>query len=171
MKSILSENEKTIFELIFSKHDPDIETLRVDLSDKLKDKKGAIVQGPSDLRYVSKLKSTGLKKIIDSLLDIANSLRLDVNNPPKKYSDKIKACIKGLNFMLNAEIYIIFLLEEGPVAWYIHDSDSCSECTPAGVCTRTLHQIIIERNLTLPDSLQKKKIDEQADWVFNEILK
>ena len=171
MKSILSDNERTVFEIIFQKHDPDIESLQQYVSDKLKDKKGTLVHGLSDVRYISKLKSTGLKKITDSLLDIASSLRLDIHNPPKKYTDKIKACIKGLNFMLNAEIYIIFLLDEGPIAWYLHDSADCSECSPDGVCNRTLQQIILERNLILPDSVKNNQIDEQAEWVFNEILK
>ena len=171
MKSILSSNEKAVFEIVFSKHDPDIKLLSHYLEGKLIDKLGNSVQDEPDMRFVSKLKSTGLKKISDSLTSIANSLRLDISNPPKKYSDKIKACIKGLNFMLNAQIYIIYLLEEGPVAWYIHDSQNCEECRINGTCLATLNQIIKERGIELPDELLTKPIDEKAEWVFKQILK
>ncbi len=171
MKSILSENEKAVFEVVFTEHDPDIKLLSHELTGKLIDKIGNIVKDEPDMRFVSKLKSTGLKKITDSLLSTTNSLRLDIRNPPKKYFEKIKACIYGLNFMLNAQIYIIFLLEEGPIAWYVHDSQTCKECKPGGLCTLTLNEIIKERNFTLPYELQKKPIDEKANWVFEQILR
>ena len=109
MKSILSNNEKAVFEVVFSKHDPEIKLLSQLLVGKLTDKSGKSVQDNPDLRFVSKLKSTGLKKISDSLSNTANLLRLDIHNPPKNYSEKIKACIFGLNFILNAQIYVIFL--------------------------------------------------------------
>lgn len=171
MRVILSNNEKAVFEVVFSKHDPEIKLLSQLLTGKLTDKVGNIVKDEPDMRFVSKLKSTGLKKITDSLLSTANSLRLDIRNQPKKYSEKIKACIKGLNFMLNAQIYIIFLLEEGPIAWYVHESKKCEECKPGGICMVTLDQILEERGLVLPVELQEKFIDEKADWVFNQLLR
>lgn len=171
MKSILSNNEKAVFEVVFTSHDPEIKMLCHFLEGKLQDKVGNIVKEEPDMRFVSKLKSTGLKKISDSLISTANSLRLDIKDPPKKYSERIKACIYGLNFMLNAQIYVIFLLEEGPVAWYVHDSKTCKECKPGGLCMVTLNQILKERNLKLPDDLQIKPIDEKAEWVFGQIMK
>ena len=170
MKLILSNNEKAVFEVVFSKHDPEIKMLSQFLTGKLTDKVGNIVKDEPDVRFISKLKSTGLKKISDSLFSTANCLRFDIKNPPKKYLEKIKACIKGLNFMLNAQIYIIFLLEEGPIAWYVHESQKCEECKPEGICMVTLNQIIKERGLVMPVDLQKKSIDEKADWVFTQIL-
>ena len=171
MKAILSSNEKAVFEVVFGKHDPDNKLLSQYLEGKLIDKLGNLVQDEPDMRFVSKLKSTGLKKISDSLTSIANSLRLDISSPPKKYSEKIKACIKGLNFMLNVQIYVIYLLEEGPVAWYVHDSQKCEECRIGGTCMTTLNQIIKERGLELPNDLSTHPIDEKADWVFKQILR
>ena len=108
MKSILSSNEKAVFEIVFREHDPDIKFLCQFLQGSLIDKHGNIVQEEPDTRFVSKLKSTGLKKISDSLLDLANSSRLDTSNFSNKYSEKVKACNTGFNFMLNVEVYVIF---------------------------------------------------------------
>jgi hypothetical protein len=171
MKSNLSFNEKVVFEIVFREHDPDIKLLCTFLKEKLIDKKSNIVQEIPDMRFVSKLKSTGLKKISDALIEIANSLRVDINNPPKKYTDKIKACVHGLNFMLNVEIFIIYLLEEGPIVWYAHDSVSCKECKEDGRCTNTLLKILEERNIAVPEDIKNKNNDEKADWIFNYILK
>ena len=171
MKSILSSNEKAVFEIVFKEHDPDIKLLCYLLRGSLIDKHGFIVQEEPDMRFVSKLKSTGLKKVSDSLFDLANSSRLDTSNFSRKYSEKIKACYKGFNFMLNVEVYVIFLLEEGPIAWYVHDSKNCSECKSGGVCHKTLEQIVIERSLKFPEELIQKEIDEKANWVFNQLLK
>ena len=170
MKSILSSNEKAVFEVVFNKHDPDIKLLSQGLTGKLIDKEGNIVKDEPDMRFVSKLKSTGLKKISDSLTSTARSLRLDIQNPPKKYSEKIKACLKGLNFMLNVKIYVIYLLNEGPIAWYDHESKTCKECTAGGICVKTLNHIMDERNLPLPNELQTKSVEEKAEWVFEQIL-
>jgi len=171
MKLNLSSNEEAVFKLVFKYHDPDIKLLCELLKGKLIDKKGVLVNEEPDMRFVSKLKSTGLKKISDSLMEIANSLRMDINNPPKKYADKIKACLRGLNFMINAEIYIIYLLNDGPIAWYVHESNKCSECVPNGICSMTLGQIINERGLNVPKELLNLSIDNKADWVFKQILK
>ena len=171
MKSILSENEKAVFEVVFAEHDPDIELLSHFLTGKLIDKKSNIVKDKPDFRFLSKLKSTGHKNNIESLMSTARSLRLDNDDPPRKYDEKIKAAIVGLNIMLNVTIYVIFLLGEGPIAWYDHVSQNCDECKPNGKCTNTLNQILKERNFILPDDLQNKPIDEKAKWIFEQKLK
>ena len=162
MTSELSANEKSVFDLIFKHHDPDIETLQKLLSDKLIDKQNNVVRGPPDSRYVSKLKSTGLKKIINSLIEIGNSLRLDYGESgnPKKYSDKIKACVKGLNFMTNAHAFLIYTLHEGPIVWYEHKSSTCKGCLETGQCDNILNIIIDERNLQLPSNLINSENDK-----------
>jgi hypothetical protein len=170
MTTTLSENERKTFELVFKNHDPDIKTLCSLLQNKLFDKYGNIVQEEPDTRFVSKLKSTGLKKITKSLLEIANSLRLDIEEP-KRYDQKINACISGLNFMLNANSYLIYTLQEGPIVWYVHKSDSCDQCIVGGKCEQILEIIIEERNLILPDDVRKMQTDKKAEWIFQAILK
>jgi hypothetical protein len=170
MTTSLSENERKTFEFVFRNHDPDIKTLCTLLKNKLYDKHGNIVQEEPDTRFVSKLKSTGLKKIVKSLLDIANSLRLDIEEP-KKYHQKIKACISGLNFMLNTKSYLIYTIREGPIVWYIHESDTCNQCTIGGKCEQILELILEERNIILPEEINKLQIDKKADWIFQEIFK
>lgn len=170
MTTILSENEKKTFEKVFQNHDPDIKSLCTQLSNKLTDKYGNIVKEEPDTRFVSKLKSTGLKKIMKSLLNIAKSLRLDIEEP-KKYDQKINACISGLNFMLNAKCYLIYTLKEGPIVWYVHQSNSCDQCSAGGKCEQILEIIEGERNLTLPKEIRKLQTDKKAEWIFQEILK
>ncbi|MHA1990879.1 MAG: hypothetical protein ACW981_07465 [Candidatus Hodarchaeales archaeon] len=170
MTTTLSNNEKVVFELVFKDHDPDIKTLCTLLQNKLTDKYGNIVQEEPDTRFVSKLKSTGLKKITKSLLEIANSLRLDIEEP-KKYDQKIKACISGLNFMLNAKSFLIYTLTEGPIVWYVHESNSCDQCVVGGKCEQILEIIERERNLILPKEVRKLQTDKKAEWIFQEILK
>ena len=171
IKSILSNNEKVVFKFVFSRHDPDLKILSHCLAGKLSDRLGKNVEEDPDVRFVSKLKSTGLKKISEDLIKAANVLRLDVRNPPKKYAEKIKACVLGFNFMLNVKIYLIFLLEEGPVAWYVHESQKCEECKPDGMCMLTLNQIIKERGLKLQNDLLESPIDEKAEYLFEKILR
>jgi hypothetical protein len=170
MTTVLSENEKKTFEHVFKNHDPDIKTLCSLLQNKLIDKHGNIVYEEPDTRFVSKLKSTGLKKITKSLLEIAYSLRLDITEP-KKYDQKIKACISGLNFMLNANTYLIYTLQEGPIVWYIHKSLSCDQCVVGGKCEQILEIIERERDLNLPKEIRNLQTDKKAEWIFQEILK
>lgn len=170
MTTTLSNNEKVVFELVFKNRDPDIKTLCSLLLNKLTDKHGNMVQEEPDTRFVSKLKSTGLKKITKSLLDIAKSLRLDVDEP-KKYYQKIKACISGLNFMLNAKSYLVYTIAEGPLVWYIHESESCDQCVIGGKCEQILEIIMEERNLVLPGNIKKLQTEKKAEWIFQEIFK
>ncbi len=170
MTTTLSNNEKIVFELVFKNHDPDIKSLCSLLHNKLTDKHGNVVQEEPDTRFVSKLKSTGLKKVVKALLEIANSLRLDIEEP-KRYDQKIKACISGLNFMLNAKSYLIYTITEGSIVWYIHESDSCDQCVIGGKCEQFLEIIIEERNLILPEDIRKLKTDKKAEWIFQEIFK
>ncbi len=170
MTTTLSNNEKMVFELVFKNHDPDIKTLCSLLYNKLTDKYGSIVQEEPDTRFVSKLKSTGLKKIVKALLEIANSLRLDIEEP-NKYDQKIKACISGLNFMLNAKSYLIYTITEGSLVWYIHESENCDQCVIGGKCEEILEIIEEERNLILPKEIKLLQTDKKAEWIFQEILK
>ena len=171
MVNSLSSNEYEVFNIVFSLHDPDIRTLCSLLSGKLTDKNSNIVSEEPDTRYVSKLKSTGLKKIHNSLMDLSKTLRIDIKDEPKKYIDKIKACIHGLHFVINTEIFLIYTLEEGPIVWYKHNSTTCEECNPKGKCSQVLELIIHERKLEIPNKLNNEPIDKKADWVFQEILK
>ena len=104
-------------------------------------------------------------------MDLSKTLRIDIKNGPKKYKDKIKACIHGLHFVVNTEIFIIYTLEEGPIVWYKHNSSTCKECIPDGTCNKVLSLIITERELRIPKLLLDEPIDKKADWVFQEILK
>ena len=171
MVSSLSSNEYEVFKIVFKQHDPDITTLCTQLQGKFTNKQANFVTEIPDTRYVSKLKSTGLKKIHKSLLELSKTLRLDIKDPPKKYKDKIKACIHGLNFIINTEIFIIYTLQEGPIVWYKHNSNTCKECKPNGKCVITLELILKERGLELPSEVQKEDIDEQAKWVFQSIVR
>ena len=170
MTTNLSNNEKMVFGFVFKYHDPDIKALCSLLNNKLTDKHGNIVQEEPDVRFVSKLKSTGLKKITKSLIDIASSLRLDVIEP-KKYDQKIKACISGLNFMLNTRSFLIYTITEGPLVWYMHESDSCNQCGIGGKCGQILETILEERNLILPEEILNLQTEKKAEWIFQEIFK
>ena len=164
----LSFNEKIVLKEVFVNNQITVSELQQKLDEKLQDKKGNRVKKLPDPRYLSKLKSEGLTKIKKSLESLARSMMLEFGEI-KTYQDKVKGLINVFNFRLNADVYLIYMIEKGPVAWYLHESQSCRTCSPDKECDNILNLIIEERNLSLPKQLEKKPVDAKALWAFNTI--
>ncbi|MHA1448793.1 MAG: hypothetical protein ACTSP4_05160 [Candidatus Hodarchaeales archaeon] len=198
MKVELSKNEETLLKSYFSKRtidkngcweEPSLNELIEGLTGRLEDKKGQVITDPPDPRYVSKLKSIALNKIASALENLARSMRLEYvafNSISKgnrlRYRKKALGILKGFNFSLNTEVYLIYTFSKlitdgnevvgsstssgGAIAWYVHDSRSCSQCHPGGECFNILEQVINERALKIPPEVDKEEFGKRVEWVL-----
>lgn len=164
----LSKNEEETIRAFFFLHDPPIEELAKKLTGTLVDKKGDTTDVP-DPRFISKLKSIGIRKVTNMLVDLAKAMRLDYTEP-KTYSQKKNGILKTFNFINNTYVYIVFTFKLGPVAWFVHNDTECPRCQVGGDCYQILEIVEEERNLVVPPNIAREGTSKKAEWLFNELL-
>jgi hypothetical protein len=120
-----------------------------------------------DPAYVSRVLNRARKKIEEALRKQANSHRLDVESV-----QDYKGLLIGFDYQANAQVYTIYTIKLGTIAWYKHDSYAgklCPECPKETECRETLDTITEEYNIVLRQDEEQLYMTQQSIAIFNKL--
>ena len=117
--------------------------------------------------YVSRVLNRARKKISQTLIDHAESHRLDVESLLD-----YKGILIGFDYQANTQVYIVYTERLGVIVWYRHDSYAgklCPDCPKETECREALDAIIDEYNIELRPDEEALPMTQQSTTIFNKL--